>query len=96
MRSYPRKEVSHGNQVFQGFAEISEQLDKKSVARIRAAIQDLTLTPPKGDIKVMQGYNDDRKRLRVGSWRIIYKYGVDNEIDILFIIDIGNRGDIYK
>lgn len=72
------------------------KLDKKSVDRIRAAIQDLTLTPPKGDIKTMQGYSDDRKRLRVGSWRIIYKYGVDNEIDILLIIDIGNRGDIYK
>lgn len=72
------------------------KLDKKSVARIRAAIKDLTLTPPKGDIKVMQGYSDGRKRLRVGSWRIIYKYGVDNAIDILFIIDIGNRGDIYK
>ena len=72
------------------------KLDKKYVARMRAAIQDLTLSRPKGEIKVMQGYNDDRKRLRVGSWRIIYKYGVDNEIDILFIIDIGNRGDIYK
>lgn len=72
------------------------KLDRKSVMRIRAAIQDLTLTPPKGDIKVMQGYSDDRKRLRVGSWRIIYRYGVENEIDILFIIDIGNRGDIYK
>lgn len=71
------------------------KLDKKSVARIRNAIQDLTLTPPKGDIKVMQGYNDNRKRLRVGAWRIIYKYGVENEIEILFIIDIGNRGDIY-
>lgn len=69
------------------------KLDRKSVMRIRAAIQDLTLTPPKGDIKVMQGYSDDRKRLRVGSWRIIYRYGVENEIDILFIIDIGNRGD---
>ena len=72
------------------------KLDRKSVMRIRAAIQDLTLTPPKGDIKVMQGYSDDRKRLRVGSWRIIYRVGVENEIDILFIIDIGNRGDIYK
>ena len=72
------------------------KLDKKFVTRIRDAIQGLTLTPPKGDIKVMQGYSDDRKRLRVGSWRIIYKYGVDNEIDILFIIDIGDRGDIYK
>ena len=72
------------------------KLDKKSVTRIRAAIQGLTLTPPEGDIKVMQGYSDGRKRLRVGSWSIIYKYGVDHEIDILLIIDIGNRGDIYK
>lgn len=72
------------------------KLDKKSVDRIRSAIEDLTLNPPKGDIKVMQGYSDNRKRLRVGTWRIIYKYGVDNEIEILFIIDIGNRGDIYK
>lgn len=43
------------------------KLDNKSIARIRAAIQDLTLTPPKGDIKVMQGYSDNRKRLRVGT-----------------------------
>lgn len=54
------------------------------------------MIPPKGDIKTMQGYSDNRKRLRVGAWRIIYKYGVDNEIEILLIIDIGNRGDIYK
>ena len=72
------------------------KLDAKSVNRIRAAIQGLTLTPPVGDIKVMQGYTDCRKRLRVGSWRIIYKYGAENEIEILFVIDIGNRGDIYK
>ena len=72
------------------------KLDQKSVKRIRDAIQGLTQTPPIGDIKPMQGYSDNRKRLRVGSWRIIYKYGYENEIDILFIIDIGNRGDIYK
>ena len=72
------------------------KLDNKTVARIRAAIHGLTLTPPKGDIKTMQGYSDNRKRLRVGSWRIIYRYGIENEIEILFILDIGNRGDIYK
>ncbi len=72
------------------------KLDAKSVDRIRKAIQGLTLTPPVGDIKVMQGYTDSRKRLRVGSWRIIYKYGIDNQVEVLFIIDIGNRGDIYK
>lgn len=72
------------------------KLDTKSVNRIRSAIQGLTLTPPVGDIKLMQGYTDNRKRLRVGSWRIIYKYGAENNVEILFIIDIGNRGDIYK
>ncbi len=72
------------------------KLDAKSVNRIRSAIQGLTLDPPVGDIKVMQGYTDSRKRLRVGSWRIIYKYGAENEVEILFVIDIGNRGDIYK
>ena len=72
------------------------KLDAKSVNRIRSAIQGLTLDPPVGDIKVMQGYTDSRKRLRVGTWRIIYKYGAENEVEILFVIDIGNRGDIYK
>ena len=70
------------------------KLDKRSVERIRLAIHGLTETPPKGDIKLMQGYNDERKRLRLGSWRIIYKYDVAT--DALLIIDIGNRGDIYK
>lgn len=72
------------------------KLDKKSVTRIREAINGLTLEPPVGDIKLMQGYTDSRKRLRVGSWRIIYKYGAEAAVEILFIIDIGNRGDIYK
>ena len=72
------------------------KLDKKSVTRIREAINGLTLEPPVGDIKLLQGYTDNRKRLRVGSWRIIYKYGAEQQVEILFIIDIGNRGDIYK
>lgn len=72
------------------------KLDKKSVTRIREAINGLTLQPPVGDIKLMQGYTDNRKRLRVGSWRMIYKYGAEQQVEILFIIDIGNRGDIYK
>lgn len=72
------------------------KLDNKSVARIRAAIQDLTLTPPKGDIKVMQGYSDNRKRLRVGSWRVIYRHTAENNIEILLVMHIGNRGDVYK
>ena len=72
------------------------KLDAKSIDRIRAPIQGLTLTPPIGDIKATKGYTDSRKRLRIGSWRVIYRYGSENEVEILFVIDIGNRGDIYK
>ena len=72
------------------------KLDKKSVMRIRDAIAGLTHEPPIGDIKTMQGYSDGRKRLRVGSWRIIYRHEDEETIEIIFVIDIGNRGDIYK
>lgn len=71
-------------------------LDKKSVGRIREAITGLTYNPPVGDIKIMQGYKDGRKRLRVGSWRIIYRHEHEDVVEIIFVIDIGNRGDIYK
>lgn len=66
------------------------------ITRIKNAITELTNTPPTGDIKPLQGYNDNRKRLRVGAWRIIFKLTEENNIEILLIIDIGNRGDIYK
>lgn len=64
--------------------------------RIKAAIEGLMETPPKGDIKLLQGYTDGRKRLRVGKYRIIYNYNGENEIEILLIINIDSRGDIYK
>jgi mRNA-degrading endonuclease RelE of RelBE toxin-antitoxin system len=52
--------------------------------------------PPAGDIKVMQGLKDGTMRLRVGSWRVLYRYGEENALEILLVLDIGNRGDIYK
>ena len=44
----------------------------------------------------MQGYNDGRMLLRVGKYRVVYRNDVDNELDVLYIIDIGSRGDVYK
>ena len=37
---------------------------------------------------------DDLLRLRVGNYRIVYT--VDNGKLIVYVIDIDNRGDIYK
>ena len=46
-------------------------LDRPTKQRIKVAIEGLTESPPRGDIKVLQGYSDGRKRLRVGKYRII-------------------------
>lgn len=63
---------------------------------ILAAIDKLTRHPAEGDIKPMSGYKDGRYRLRVGKYRVIYKYINDYDIEILCVMDIGSRGDIYK
>lgn len=73
------------------------KVQKSTLQNIVNAIRGLTLVPPKGDIKVLSGYSDGRMRLRVGKYRVIYRYdNIDNELKILYIIDIGPRGDIYK
>ena len=72
------------------------KLYPKALNRIRNAIQGLAKSPPEGDIRPLQGYSDGRKRLRVGGWRVIYRCDRDGELEVLLIIDIGNRGDVYK
>ena len=72
------------------------KLDKKSVQRIVAGIEGLTKEPPVGDTKVMQGLKDGTMRLRIGGWRVLYRYGTEQELEVLLVLDIGNRGDIYK
>lgn len=63
---------------------------------ILTAIQKLTHHPAEGDIKPMSGYKDGRFRLCVEKYRVIYKYLNEYDIEILLIMDIGSREDIYK
>ena len=58
--------------------------------RIALAIKHL---PNGEDIKKLKGH-DELFRLRVGEYRVIYS--VDNGKLIVYVVDIGNRGDIYK
>jgi mRNA interferase RelE/StbE len=58
--------------------------------RVVAAIEQL---PNGEDIKRVVGH-DDLLRLRVGPYRIIYT--VDNGKLIVYVIDVGNRGQIYN
>jgi len=71
--------------------------DTNTKLRIKRGIEGLTETPPKGDVKPLQGYTNKTYRLRIGKLRIIYRYDIGtNQQQILFISDINNRGDIYK
>ena len=71
--------------------------DTKEKQRIRDAIDtNLKHLPATGDIKPLEGFDDGRKRLRIGSIRIIFRYDEEGILLILSILDIGNRGDIYK
>lgn len=77
-------------------AKYLESLDRDTKRRIHAGIMGLTQKPPAGDIKVLKGYSDGRLRLRVGKYRVAYRYGHDGGIEILQVIDIDSRGGIYK
>lgn len=67
-----------------------EKLPINERKRIAHAIEQL---PNGDDIKKLRGY-DKLLRLRVGEYRIIYS--VDNGKLIIYVVDAGNRGDIYK
>ena len=58
--------------------------------RIISAISQL---PVGTDIKPIQGH-PDLLRLRVGDYRVIFS--VDKGNLIVWVVDVGNRGQIYK
>lgn len=49
--------------------------------------------PTEGDIKTMSGY-DGLYRLRVGTYRVLFT--IENAILTVRVLQIGNRGDVYK
>lgn len=63
--------------------------DKDIQKRIIKAIVEL----PEGDIKKLKGM-DELYRLRVGDFRVIFEKN-DMEL-VIVVIDVGNRGQIYK
>lgn len=68
-------------------------IDKLPANEKKWVVSAIEQLPNGKDIKKMQGY-DELLRLRVGEYRIIYS--VDNGKLIVYVVDAGNRGDIYK
>ena len=65
-------------------------LKKQDIPTRKRIVDQLERHHTEGDIKKLQGVN--RYRLRVGTFRVLF----DVNGIIIDIIDIGNRGQIYK
>jgi mRNA interferase RelE/StbE len=73
--------------------EIEAVDPKKDRQRIVAAIRSLADDPrPTGSEKLAG--EDDRYRIRVGRYRIIYSIG-DDEL-LVFVVRVGHRKDVYR
>lgn len=68
-------------------------IDKLTVNERKRVVAEIKQLPNGEDIKKIKGHND-LFRLRVGNYRIIYT--VDHGILTVFVIDAGNRGEIYN
>lgn len=72
-------------------AKVISAMDKQTQHRIKLGIEGI----PEGDILPLQG-KDNVYRLRIGKYRILFEYRQINNEKVLFILDVGSRGDIYK
>ena len=68
------------------------RLDNNTKQRIKDGIKGLLEIPPVGNIKELKGEFQGLKRLKIGSFRIIYF--IDGEL--IKITNIFPRGDVYK
>jgi mRNA interferase RelE/StbE len=67
------------------------QIDKQTQQRIKQGIEGIS----NGNIVALQG-RDNEFRLRIGKYRIIFEYRQNDTEKVLYILDVGSRGDIYK
>ena len=70
------------------------KLDKKQAVKITDKIQYLSDFRSLNTIKKMEGRIRSNYRLRVGDIRVIFD--VDEKDKIVWIVDVGFRGSIYK
>jgi mRNA interferase RelE/StbE len=75
------------------FLEKCSPKQKEMVKEKLELLQSNPYKHPQLDIKIMQGY-DDVYRLRIGQYRLIYRVH-EGEL-VIFMMTMGNRGDVYK
>lgn len=75
------------------FFEKCSQQQKVLIKQKLTLLQTNPYYHPQLDIKIMKGYNS-LYRLRIGQYRLIYQIKEDELL--IFMMSMGNRGDVYK
>lgn len=70
------------------------KMDRKIAAMIRQKMDEIVQNPeiPRADVFPLKGRPGCR--LRVGSYRVLYK--IEKEVLEIIVIKIASRGDVYK
>ncbi len=68
-------------------------IDRLPINEKKRVVSVIERLPNGEDIKKLRGH-ENLLRLRVGNYRIVYT--MDNGKLIVYVIDIDNRGEIYK
>lgn len=69
------------------------RLPKQVISRIRKAVDALAENPRPHGYKKLVG-QQDRYRIRIGDYRIIYN--IKDDILVVLVIEIDHRKDIYR
>ena len=70
-----------------------KRLPSEMKRRISDALDGLTVTPRKGDIRKLEGTRNDY-RLRVGDWRVIFQ--PDPKQRIVYVLAVPHRSNAYR
>lgn len=71
-------------------------LERRETCQPKRVIRAINKLPLEGDIKKLKGLRETF-RLRVGDFRILYQLHEKTIVLVsIIIIDIDNRGDVYK
>ena len=84
--------MSYSIQIFRRAQKELAQLSRQEYERIKEAIKNLSDNPRPQGCKKLTGR--EGWRIRIGDYRVLYE--IDDAKQILTILHIGHRRDIYK
>lgn len=69
------------------------KLDKSARSRILLAIDKLETNPRPDGVKKLKGH-ENRWRIRVGDWRVVYR--IEDGLLVVIVVAVGQRDKVYK